>query len=364
MTLLSFSVEAVNELLWLYVVSVASGETITGQPVRSSTIQEYLQSADIYLREVGNRPRQPMRDPATGKLYKPIASVLTEIARWEALPNKVSPVTQRMIRCLYKCMQVTHADSKQRAFFDWSVVAISIGYRKCEWAVDNPPKNMASYPRHQADVSGDKGYYTCVANNWRLLKGNGIYVPYEEEDAIPKNEIMGAEITIPFQKNGNNGEKQSFVRNHNNPMFDVPLAIQRIKIRARKMGLVGTQPISVYQAQPGSREPSFFFNHTIIPLLQWMACNAYDIKDLKTAGLRYTEHSFQVGAAVLMYCNGASETEIQKRLRWTSSCYQLYLRNMPQTAVQHMRMFNHGDVESWDTNELTFSNTAGSPLTT
>ena len=50
MTLLSFSVEAVNELLWLYVVSVASGETITGQPVRSSTIQEYLQSADIYLR--------------------------------------------------------------------------------------------------------------------------------------------------------------------------------------------------------------------------------------------------------------------------------------------------------------------------
>jgi hypothetical protein len=329
--------------------------------VRAKTINEYLDEANKYLMDVGNVPIYPLNDEQTGKTYQPIAAVLSEITRWEKIPNRVSPVTQRMLRQLHQQMQNTHEDSKQRSFFDWGVVALSMGYRKCEWAVDVAPKSIKDYPKHYADQNGDKGYYNCIGDDWRFLDGNGIAIPTENEDAISGSDFAAAETTIRFQKNGRNGEKQNFAKNTVNPMFCVPSAVMRIKQRARRMGMQGTEPLAVYKAQAGSKRPSFFSNQTIIPLLQAMARATYGITDLKAAGLRYTGHSFRVGAAVLMHSNGATEVEIQQRLRWASDTYKLYLRKMPQNAIRHMRMFNTGDVDSWEVDNVTF---ATGPLTT
>jgi hypothetical protein len=63
-----------------------------------------------------------------------------------------------------------------------------------------------------------------------------------------------------------------------------------------------------------------------------MAAKTYDIDqdELAKYGLRYTGHSFRVGAVVLMHANRAKEDEIELCLRWTSACYSLYLRQMPK----------------------------------
>lgn len=257
------------------------------------------------------------------------------------------------MRALYEGMQTTHQDSKQRAFYDWGVVALSLGYRKCEWAIDVPPKLIVDYPKHYDDRDGDKGYYNCIGDDWRLLNAFNVRIPVEDEDVVPEQQIVAAEVTIRFQKNGKNGEKQNVAKNRKNHLFCVPSAMLRIKQRARRLGMQSHQPLAVYRAQPGSKLPSFFSNRTIKPLLEAMAKKAYNVVNLKDAGLRYTGHSFRVGAAVQMHCNGATEVEIKQRLRWASDVYQLYLRNMPQNAMRHMAMFNNGDVDSWD---ITFAN--------
>jgi hypothetical protein len=79
-----------------------------------------------------------------------------------------------------------------------------------------------------------------------------------------------------------------------------------------------------------------------------MAQEAYNIKDVKGAGIKFTGHSFQVGAAVVMHCNGTNEVEIKQPLRWASDVYKLYLRKMPQNAINHhMRLCNGTDVDCW-----------------
>jgi hypothetical protein len=53
-------------------------------------------------------------------------------------------------------------------------------------------------------------------------------------------------------------------------------------------------------------------------------------------GLKYTGHSFRIGATVILYCGGAKDLEIKHRIRWRSMLFLDYLRDVPQLAVNHM----------------------------
>ena len=348
-------------MMFLYACTLIGGATIDGKPVRHNTIKEYLKEASLYLKTVGLRKADPCKDiDDADEWFAPTKKLLADFKRWESEPDRVSPVTSRMIRTLEKLIDDTPKnkqwpDSKYHAFLDWSVVNLNMGYRKCEWATDNAPKTIEDYPKHYADFEGDKGYYNCIGDDFRLCDRNGLPFPIEEEDNLKASDIAAATIRVRYQKNGKNGETLNFPRNPTNPRFDVPMAMLRIKQRARRFGLSGQQPLSVYRANKGSRLPSFFCNSIIKNMLQMMAANTYgiDVTKLREYGLRYTGHSFRVGGAVLMHANGALEDAIKLRLRWTSACYSLYLRQMPKDAIEHMRMFNNSDVDDWDPTTLT-----------
>jgi hypothetical protein len=76
-----------------------------------------------------------------------------------------------------------------------------------------------------------------------------------------------------------------------------------------------------------------------------MAAATYKLT--KADGLRYTGHSLRIGATVILYCGGAKDLEIQNRLRWRSLTFLDYLRNIPQSEVNHMHILNAADVDSW-----------------
>jgi hypothetical protein len=361
MTLNSISFEAAQQLVVLYGGTLMGGGTIDGKPVRHSTIKEYLREAGAYLTSIGFRKLDPCKqEDDQEKWFGPLGRMLDDFKRWESEPNRVSPLTCRMVRSLQRMIVdlpegKVWTDSKLHAFNDWCIVGLNMGYRKCEWAVDTAPKDLASYPLHHADHEGDKGYYNCIGTDFRICDTNGLPIPIEQEDCWPIDQIGASTAKVRWQKNGHNNVELSFARNPKNPSFDVPMAMLRIKQRARRLGLRSDQPLSGYRASRNSQRPSFFCNNTIKGMLQMMASNTYDIPidQLAEYGLRYTGHSFRVGAAVLMHANGAKEDEIKQRLRWTSACYALYLRQMPKDAINHMRMFNNSDVDDWDPSHMT-----------
>ena len=113
------------------------------------------------------------------------------------------------------------------------------------------------------------------------------------------------------------------------------------------MGLQGHEPASAYRANNGSKKPSFFYSSLIKTLLKATAKRTYKSDDLVADGLLFTGHSLRVGAAVILHAARDDAKDIKSRLRWKSDSFMMYLRDMPQIAINHVRMINMADVESW-----------------
>ena len=151
-----------------------------------------------------------------------------------------------------------------------------------------------------------------------------------------------------FQKNGDNGQELTEAANHTDPQLFCVRTAQRVKQRAARLGLEGQDPASAYRANKGSRKASFFHSGMIKTLLRNMAKRTYHSADLGADNLLFTGHSFRVGAAVLLHAGGADGKDIQTRLRWKSDTFLMYLRDVPQIALNHIRMLNLADVENWE----------------
>jgi hypothetical protein len=61
--------------------------------------------------------------------------------------------------------------------------------------------------------------------------------------------------------------------------------------------------------------------------------NLHPIKD-KEALQRWGSHSLRVGACTILYAMGFTETQIQHLLRWRSTAFMAYLRNLGFLALK------------------------------
>jgi hypothetical protein len=69
--------------------------------------------------------------------------------------------------------------------------------------------------------------------------------------------------------------------------------------------------------------------------MQSLAREEYSITD-KDEIERYSSHSVRVGAAVALHAAGLDKWEIQHALRWRSTTFWNYLRNLPCQAARCM----------------------------
>ncbi len=136
--------------------------------------------------------------------------------------------------------------------------------------------------------------------------------------------------------------------NIHQPTFCGARAAQRIKQQAHRLGFDPHQPASAYRSNPGSKRPSFFHRKMVQTLLENTAKYTYKLADLKQHNLSYTPHSIGIGAVVIMHCGGAKKHDIKFNLRYTSDAFMAYLRDIPATAINQIRLINAADVESWD----------------
>jgi integrase len=327
----------------MYAVTLTVGESIQGRKVKENTIRGYLRAAAMYVKSVGMRTDCPMTDPSTGKLFAPIEQCLRDFKRWEAMPKRRSPLTKKMVRDLLAFCKDFPPDSKEKAFADWCIIGLHMGYRRCEWAAEKAPKHSRDFPR--ADDPA-KSIYQVLLDDIRLIGTGGERIAAEL--AYPASRLQAVKIRVRFQKNGDNGQELTEAANHLDPQLCCARAAQRVKQRAARLGLEGQDPASAYRANKGSKKASFFHSGLIKTLLRNMAKRTYHSVDLGADNLLFTGHSFRVGAAVLLHAGGADGKDIQTRLRWKSDTFLMYLRDVPQIALNHIRMLNLADVENWE----------------
>jgi hypothetical protein len=338
-------IETTNEIFRLYLLALLVGETIQGAPIKGATVWEYLKAASTYLQAVGNRQESAIIDPLTGKTYKPISDAIRDYEKWESMPKKQSPLTKKMILNLIERTKDYHIDSKERAFVDWCILGLHMAYRRIEWCNEWNPKSLEDFHRAK-DIH--KLIYHCLVQDLQLLGADGNFLSESAQLTYNPGLLTHAKVKVRFQKNGRNGEILSVAANVPQPTFCGARVAQRIKQRAQRLGLDPHQPASAYRSNPGSKRPSFFHRKLVQTILESTAKSTYQVDDLKKHNLSYTPHSIRIGAVVIMHCGGAHEHDIKFKLRYVTTAFMAYLRDVPATAINQIRLINATDVDSWD----------------
>ena len=138
-----------------------------------------------------------------------------------------------------------------------------------------------------------------------------------------------------FQKNNDNGQIISYVKDINNKHICVVEACKRIRKRALQLKIHQEKPIAVYsELKHGKKVTSFINDVHIKTILQEAASKEYNIKCKKELSA-FTSHSIRVGACVLLHSQNVSAEDIKFRLRWRSDTFRMYLRNILPLAERH-----------------------------
>jgi hypothetical protein len=321
----------------MYAVFLALGHTLLCKTVKSSTISHYLRCAATHVKEARRRMpnidnntivwQDPRIDMATGKIDDRISAVINEVKRWENMPNRREPLTIDMISFQQLQCHDNAPHSEDAAMYDWEVFGIYAGNRLTEWAQRDGTDivvNIDGTPK--AFTIGDLEFFG--ENRRRMSLGVALRQPYL---------VHTIDVTWRFQKNGNNGEKKTFVRAFDNPGLCAVSAILSIARRWKELNMPNDHPLAVYSSDGTiSGETKCIRESNINAALQRAARQVYNITNEEELG-RFTSHSIRVGACVALHAANISALNIQHALRWKSDSFLTYLRNLPCQAQRTAR---------------------------
>jgi len=199
--------------------------------------------------------------------------------------------------------------SLDAALSDWFTLGVYAGFRLSEWA---QPSNLKRFQKFQPNVDGSSKAF--ISSDFT----------FDDE---------GTHFTIRwrFQKNGQNGEKVTFA-SASDPSKCPLLAAKRIIARAQSVGLEAHLPLGCYVDKAGATR--FITDEHIVMALRRAAMAAHRIT-CPSVLATWCSHSIRVGACVLFHATGASSIDIQRRLRWRSDAFMMYLRNTIALADHH-----------------------------
>jgi len=191
-------------------------------------------------------------------------------------------------------------------------------------------KNVTSLHHITRNLNGHPK--ALIMEDFKFYANNRVHLSHEQ--AIASTDIVES-VSIQFrqQKNGQNSEWKTITQNHGTPTIDGVTASICIIKRAQKLNLNSEPPVCVFTSDgtaDGARK--FITEMHIAERLQHLAKLKYGIT--KAADLaRYTSHSVRVGACVALHAAGLDKLDIQNALRWRSTTFWNYLRNLPRQAA-------------------------------
>ena len=291
-----------------YTVSLTQGQTLLCKSIRSSTVRRYINAISKFYAD--NDHQDPTKD-ANGKPAHQIQMVIQEQRRWETVPNRREPVTWEMVAHQQRLASPLPSTSLDAALADWLVVGLYAGFRLSEWA---QPANVRKYQAFQLNVDGTSRAF--IASDFDF-----------HDD--------GTHFTIRwrFQKNNQNGERVTFAASNSDPSRCPLAAAKRIMARAKAAKLPSHWPLACYLDNAGAIR--FISDGDIVLALRRAAMVAHNISPNSPSLATWCSHSIRVGACVLFHATGASSLDIQRRLRWRSDTFMMYLRNTIGLADAH-----------------------------
>ena len=341
-----FEQDTRNLVMACYVASLAAGHTLLAISIKVDTIRRYLVAAKSFSF------RAKLMDPTLtmyGKQARDIKAVLDEATRWEKVPNRAEPVTPEMVDYVIDKANEAIARGEPHhlyvAIADWLIMGLQSGFRKSEWAQD------LALLRKTKDVQRNvDGTAKAFIRKDLTFRGPG-------ERRITRLTMTSLATAVSvgttwrYQKNGDNGQEMTYVRDTENPRHCYVSAARRIVKRALALQIPEDMPMGVfctYRTQQGSRvikEVVHFDDSNINKVLREAAGEVYNITDPEELK-KFTAHSSRVGACVLLHAAGKDPEYIKYRLRWRSDSWKVYLRNVTALAVQHLQALRtrvHGD---------------------
>jgi hypothetical protein len=317
----------------MYALDLAMGHTLLCKTIKSGTIKNYLKAAADRIAEARRRMLigaatdalqwiDPRHDITVGETAKCITVITDEVKRWENMPNRREPLTVDMIHYAALQCNKTRLFCIENVMYDWSVIGIYTGPRLTEWAQHNSGITMNKTGEPKAFLWGDVEFRG--ENDRRMSTPDALSRPYL---------VHTARLTWREQKNGNNGEKKTLVRAFGSDTLCAISALIRIMKRFQDLGLdKASHPLAVF-TDTGlvDGNVSLIRPPQIDNFLQDAAKAVYNITKPEELA-RFTSHSFRVGACVALHAAGISELNIKHALRWRSTSFMQYLRDLPCQA--------------------------------
>lgn len=339
------SQERANAQIACYVNYMMMGNTLLFKIIKAASMATYVRNlATLIIPVRGNDPRYVC--PTDRKMAPIITNQLDKVRKWESLPDRREPCTLDMILDIVERAKAEPDDGIVNAIQDNFITAIYGGYRCSEWAQGNKT-HSAIGTHHLSEDPNKDGKHEAYA----FTLGD-ISFRNDKNAPIPLSQIVNNPSRIPalcfvcfkHQKNDNHGEKRKFARNDEKPHLCFIRAMMRIIQRfIRLIGWNFDLPLSVYYS-PETGETLNITSAEIEHEMQLAAIRVYELDPTKKDHLemikKWTAHSLRVGACVLLYTSGFSDTEIKFLLRWKSDSFRDYLRNLAFTARKQNSAIN------------------------
>jgi hypothetical protein len=326
-----------NDIMAMYALDLARGNTLLCKTIKSDTISKYLLAAARKIQ--GYRARKhikslnrgvwtdPRIDMATGKHSTRITAITKEVSRWENEPNRREPLTVDMIRHTGTKCDPSTPHSIENAMYDWFVLNIYIGCRLSEWAQSECGMTLSKTDEPRAFMWKD--IELRGENDRRMDISDGLARPYLVHTAV---------IRWREQKNGTVNQKKTIVKQFGNASLCPVTALIRILKRFRDLKQdKDAVPLSVFTTNGLDDGMVELIRASHIEhALQSAATAVYNITNPKELA-RFTSHSLRVGACVALHAAGVIPSNIKDALRWKSDSFERYLRNLPCQAQRNSR---------------------------
>ena len=309
--------EARNYFLACYAVSLVQGHTIKGAYIKHSTLKEYIKEALIIFDDRG-----------VSHSSKPdfLATINKAHSSYENVPNRRRMITDGMMEWFIKQAEKAPLDSELRAIVDWIIVGRYTGFRSSEWCQET----QKTYAR----IMGWPGEPS-------LAMTRSDFTPLGEgERRITKTKDLNAD-TVRYlscrwrhQKNGDNGEEITFSGDISNRKYCIVTAGLRIYHRSLRLGTKDHEPMAVCVKKG---KVQFITARKVTALLREAAQEVLGLQEKDPVVNQWSTHSIRVTAANLLHRMQLSTTCIQKRLRWKSDAFLMYLRNTIHAADAHTK---------------------------
>jgi hypothetical protein len=290
-----------NAQMALYAVHLASGSTLFCRAIKSATIGKYLRNVANFLACFLDVDARKV-DATQSRIAPVIQSVLDEVLRWEKVPDKREPFTPAMWEHLYSSFAAgRNTFSLGPSICNWFGCGLFGGFRLTKWAQE---AGASCFTTPLLDELGIPKAFCLPDLEFRLPNNKrvSLWEAFQTSEAL----IHRAIVTFTHQKNGNDGEKRTFVRNINNPrLCFVSLMLRIFKQFISLLGWEATStPLAIYQTESGDIKMITATEINVVMRSTAAAVYGLDlVKHAKDLQL-WSSHSLCVGACVVLHAHG------------------------------------------------------------